>query len=495
MAWRRRTSRIVALLPLLFLFFANGNAWAGDLSTPVRIEIQPRVREAAIGGTIEYDVSLRNALGKVVAAPKQMTIAVKATLPSGQTETRQITIGQGASNGGGAVPVGEAGPIRIGASNPELIGGGVVVFGTPGVSSHRGLRLPELSPSSAPAQPDVEAIVEAAPAAPAGQEETATAAPVTGSAAPATSAMQPQARRDPASESAESRTLMLYAPEAEILADGRNGADVTVYLAPCSAMTEDVVVRLAVTRGHLDPNIVTIPRGECSASTFWRSDRMSMGDATLSVLTSVPRLGQGETIVRSFVPPIHSLRLTPNPAEITLLNAGDVLAELHDDVNDVPVSTDRPMKLTLALREGDGALSPLEITFKKGDSTARAAFRPTYWGKVVIAGQIPFRLEERAEFEVRSGAWIFVLSLFGGLIGGLLAYRAKKENPWRILIGLVTGFALFAFFLLFGAENIVNVTGGLNVLNPVAVFLLSLAGGWAGTNVLAWALKRIGIEA
>ena len=491
MAWLSRTSLIVKLLVPIFLIVDLGPARAGDLNTPVRIEIQPQLREAAVGGTIGYAVSLRNALGEAVAAPKQMTIDVQATLPSGQTQTRQVTIEPGATEAGGTVPVSEAGAIPIDASHPELIGGGVVVFGKPEGSATRGIVLPM---RSSPAAPGAAASV-AMPSPP----NVAAAASVTAATAatpgPAPAIEVPAPRR-PAADGGEARTLMLYVPEAEILADGRNGAEVTVYLDPCSAMSGDVVVRLAVTRGNLEPAIVSIPRGECSASTTWRSDRMSLGDATLSILVSNPHLRQADKVVRRFVPPIHSLRLTPNPGEITLLESGDVLAQLHDDVNDVPVATDRPLQVTLALREGNGALRPLEMTFETGDSTARASFQPTYWGKVVVAGQIPFRLEEQAIFTVKSGVGIFLLSLIGGLIGGVLAYRVKRrKNPWRILIGLVTGFALFAFFLFFGAENILAVTGGMNVLNPVSVFLLSLAGGWAGTNVLAWALKRIGIEA
>ena len=289
--------------------------------------------------------------------------------------------------------------------------------------------------------------------------------------------------------------IFLFAPQRSILADGQDSIEIDLYLRTGQPANADIVVTLSATRGELEDRIVIIRRGEPVASTRWRSIRGSTGDGTVRIESVTPRLAAGDPVTRMFEPPIHALLLRAAPPHITLMEKGGVIAELRDTVNDVAVATDRDLKLSLSILEGAGQIKPLDLVFKSGEATARAEFRPKKWGQTIVAGQIPSRPSKQVEIQIGFAFIALTAALLGGTAGGALSWITKRSRWWRIIIGTITGTALFFGFLFLGVDAFLDSVGDLDILNPYSVFFVSILGGWAGTAVLSRLLKQIGVNA
>ena len=86
------------------------------------------------------------------------------------------------------------------------------------------------------------------------------------------------------------------------------------------------------------------------------------------------------------------------------------------------------------------------------------------------------------------------LAISGGLIGGLLAFGTRRDNPvLRILGGLVIG-PLLVWVSIVGILPHASLPRPL-LLNPFGAFFVALIGGWIGTEIFTPIVKAIfGIE-
>jgi hypothetical protein len=91
--------------------------------------------------------------------------------------------------------------------------------------------------------------------------------------------------------------------------------------------------------------------------------------------------------------------------------------------------------------------------------------------------------DQSARFIVTISFLLLVLCAVGGTLGGLVSYLTQKPSAsWaRIFIGLITGFVLYWAFL-FGAVHLSSFSHGF-LFNPFVAMVLSIIGGWIGTNV------------
>ncbi len=484
-------------------------AWPSDSRAaddePLRVEIRPLAKQAAVGESIEYEVVLKNAHGGPSKAWKPMELSVEIHGQDGRVDVSKITIPAGADSATADFRVRVPGLTSIQVSHPELMDGGSAVMGV----NPRALRTKSLDGRVRP-NADSPALGGAMFSDRSRSILPAPAAPPPAAATGSGGGQGDVGATDPApSVPSDTRELALAAPVNEplfgdvslrvqdrpILADGVDGVAVDVYLNLDRPARDEVAVLLSVTRGALNPRRVVFAPGEFIASTRWVSSPGSSGVGVVAIERSSPRLDRGDPVTRNFAPPIHALELRANPPEITLLDKGGLVAELRDTVNNVPVATDRELKLTLAIREGSGAIEPVDVVFKKGESSTRADFRPKELGRVVVVGHIPQRAERVVEITVAFAVVAFATGIFGGAVGGGLSWLTQKQRWWRIPVGVVTGAALFLTLLFLGADAFLEKSVNFELLNPYVVFVVTLMGGWAGTAVLNRLLGKFGVKA
>jgi hypothetical protein len=133
----------------------------------------------------------------------------------------------------------------------------------------------------------------------------------------------------------------------------------------------------------------------------------------------------------------------------------------------------------------------VEVEIPIGYSMGRASFLPSWMGAVTIYGHSPGMLDQQTEIRVNLPVLLLIVSAVGGLAGGLLAYLVHhRERPWRLFLGLVSGFVLYWMLLFFG---LVELMPRAVALNPVTTLAVSILGGWAGADVLAFATRRLGL--
>ena len=468
--------RFLALI-LAFALFGFG---AGPASAePLKIAIEPAQKQAAAGDTVLYRIDLLDARGAPAAAVGDMSLEVTITPQSGSASTQTLVVAAGQSSAQASFEAGEPGLVRIQSSHPSLIAGEGGVMITPAVTRTGQTRGIDLDPADDGAEPVVEpepeAIIVIAPSG--GSDNDPAPAP-----------------EIPAFEG----QLSLFVPDKDILADGVDSVSVDLFLKSDDVAPSDIRIVLSASRGELADRQVVIPRGELFASTTWTSTDGATGAGVIRIESVSPQIEVTGPVTRNFVPPIHKLHLTAAPAKITLIETGTLLAELRT-INDVPVVTDRDLKLTLSVLDGMGTVKPVEVVFREGDSTARAEVRPSTWGRIVVSGQIPSRPPHQAVIVVGFAFVAFAAALVGGTVGGFLSWLTKrsrtKRHNWRIVIGTVTGLALFAGILFLGKDVILDRATAMNIQNPWAVFFIALLGGWMGTAILTWFLEKLGIKA
>ncbi len=452
---------------------------------PVKIAIEPVQELAQIGQRAEFHVILTDAFGKPAVAPEAVIVTVSSTSPSGDSTETQIIVGAGESSATGSLPVVETGAFLLQGDNPDLLPGGGFLFATNPSPANGDSYIkgddgnPRVFASHATGADDFFADITAATR---GLSDTAH------------STKTPEADLAASSTSDAKFSLILRVAEKKILADGETVANVTVSLDPLEPAPFDIVIRLSVTGGFLENDEIIIEKGEYYVKANWRSDPNFVGISQISILGSNPHLSHGNPQFIDFDPPIHEIKLTPNPPEISLFDRGNVQVDLWNTVNGASVKTDEKIKLTLALRQGNGRVQPLDIIFNEGDSTVRADFRPSSWGNAIIEGRIPNRHAQQAIFTISIGIFTIVISVIGGLTGGVFAWLPSRERWWRIAIGAVSGIVLFGALLLFGSEKILGVIGDLSLLNPISVFVFSVFGGWLGTGVIAFIFRQAGLQ-
>lgn len=196
-----------------------------------------------------------------------------------------------------------------------------------------------------------------------------------------------------------------------------------------------------------------------------------------------------EQLEVKFVAPVTTVKFSAVPSRIPLVDKADLVVRLYGS-NDKVVPTDVERQISIDLSEPLGSLEPKLVKILAGESEGRANFIPTSKGQVVFTAHTTgFTDLPPVTLEVTIPLLILALSMLGGLIGGMIAYKTDPNSRWwRILLGLVTGFMLYwACIFVFSSF----VPRSL-VLNQFSAFCLPVLGGWLGTEVFTLILKKFG---
>jgi hypothetical protein len=214
------------------------------------------------------------------------------------------------------------------------------------------------------------------------------------------------------------------------------------------------------------------------------------GSVTIEYLGSTPSTeisGYKRLNIR-FVAPVTHLNLQASPPRISLVDTSNLIVKLADDQNR-PVATDTPRQVVFAIESGQGSLWKQEVVIPAGQFEVRTTFVPERFGAVRLSASSPNLLTAVTPLQVAAPVTLLVCSVAGGLIGGLMSRRkGRRRNPWRSIIGAVTGFLFYwaCIFLRLG-----TIASGV-ALNPLSALALSMIGGWLQTEVFTavWSLVQ-----
>lgn len=399
---------------------------------PVRLMVQAEAQSISRGEPAHIEILLIDANNHRAQAPKTLEVSVEVRLPSGKVEGMGVTFNPGEDAKRLRLVLQEVGIVEIRAQQRELREGGTFIKVTPA-------RQGALSPRLAPIR-----------------------------------------TRGLVADN-ERRVLTLrHAPQGPILANGQDTVEIYAFLiGEDGSAPSDMHVRLFTNSGRIHPQPLVIPRGSDNGKATLTSDQI--GTVTVEYLGAEPEIAfHGETELHiAFVPPITKLQLKVSPGAISLVERADLIVRLLD-AHDMPLATDKPRLISLAIEDGRGEIATTAFPIPAGHFEGRTTFLPMSRGQVVISASTPALLDASVRIQVVWPFFLLLLSAGGGATGGCVASVVGKSlRWWRIMIGLVTGCILYWAFI-FGV--LAYMPHGV-VLNPLSAFALSTLGGWLGTAV------------
>jgi hypothetical protein len=279
-----------------------------------------------------------------------------------------------------------------------------------------------------------------------------------------------------------------YSPDRPFLADGNDAVTVQAFLVgDADAAPRDIRLNVFDSSGTLHPTPLTIPRGEASGRAVLTSTHP--GTVTVEYLGSAPaaQLEGDKKLQIRFRPAITRLDLRASPPGISLLDTSDLVVTLTDNQGR-PLATDSPRAVSLMIDAGRGVIESQQVQIPAGGFQARSRFLPGISGQVTVSASTPNLLTATIPIQVSLPLALLLLSAAGGAVGGYLSYVKRKRSGIRqIWIGLITGFVFYWACIFLG---LASVSRGV-ALNPVSALVLSIAGGWLQTSVLGMLTSRL----
>jgi len=460
----------------------------------IKLDVQPDAASAPIRSKVSLKVFLRNADNQPATWDHPCTVNLEIAFPSKRVERQTVVIPKGQNFGVTTFFASEYGiaHLRVTESTNSLLPSGNTVFivgpsskpaksrakkPTPhGASFQEFFRAPHVRPrltfaswnsSSYPAyllEPQEPAAASAAAASPA--------------ALPAT----PQL------------LLVNSTGKDEILADGKDFARVSVYyMAPNGkGAPSDILLWMSWSNGTFNPQPMIIHRAEFAAEG--RLVSASAVEASISIVSSAPGVPvQGSSAIKiSFAPPIYGFGpATSEPVVRMSLIDREPLAGCFFDDQGRCIQTDHKRHVNVFSTNPSLHVEPDSFDVPANDGTATVFLEPTWRGTASLEMWTPGHNKQRIAVEI--SIWLVVtLCLIGGAIGGIAAKDTLKGSIWwRIFIGIV-GAIVLVWLCVFA---VVPRTHSMIAHSLISVFVVGIVGGYAGTSVLDFAAKRLGVLA
>ena len=459
------------LLACLLLAITAGPLWPQASSgKPFKLEVKSSPKGAMLGETVPVEVTLQDGNNRPVRATKDLKIDVESRTSSGKVVTRQVTFKAGESSKKVEVPADESGLalIRAHHSGAELLDGSTHV-------------LVKRAPIQKAVPPAARRTVK-----PQAQMERSRAWP---DAKVTLTSLLPRFVPQAALH-APLKLLLVSSTTRPPLADGKDRAKIQVFLTQPDEAPADIQVHLVATSGMLAPLPLMIRRGEVTGEAALTCQ--AVGKVKVRYVRSLPQaqLEGGQDLEIGFAPPIKKLQLK-GADSITLIDTAPVIAELQDD-DGRPVVVEAPRKISFLLLGGRGQIDPEERVIPPGESSARVSVRPYSNGKLTVSASTPGYSDVGRDILVSLSVALILISVTGGAVGGGLAFGRVKEKLWqRLALGVVVGPLLYwgLLFHLFGSSAALAAAAP----NIISVFFFSVAGGYAGSEVISALLKAIGL--
>jgi len=456
-----RRNLLALLMVLLGSLFFEGMAEAQKKTSLRKLVVKPEAPTYRRGATAQIEVIIQDENNKIVQASKEVVVELEIRFPSRKIQKMQDTIKVGQASAKFKLLLDEIGVFDIRArhqaKNQEFLEGSIPIrVNKPLLRSRPGAGMAGLDRGFASVM------------------------------------KEPQIPLVPSLAGRDSLEIK-FSPQRPLLADNKDSATIHVFLYADNeegTAKTDIRVRLFNNGGKLDPTPVKISRGSDYGYAKLTSDQIGM--VTVEYLGATPTVQPPDArqLQINFVPPINRVEISASPPEITLVDNADLIVRLLDE-QDRPIVTDTPRLISFAIEQGRGEIKDDTLQIPKGHSDGRTSFAPTWRGQVKLLAATPNLQIAATPLTVTLPMSLLILSAIGGVAGGGIAFKVHPESTWwRILIGLVTGFVLYWAFIFIGGLTMLSRAV---VLNPLSAFALSTLGGWLGTEVFTFILKRFNI--
>lgn len=279
------------------------------------------------------------------------------------------------------------------------------------------------------------------------------------------------------------RLKLVSTPERQLLANGKDRAMIQaiVFDVDNGPPKTDVQLLVRNTLGNINPTQLLIPKGKAVGTCELTSEQV--GSAKVSCLWSEPPIDDEDAYVNvEFGPAITGLRIKASPPNISLVDEPDIIVQLVDEKY-TQLQTDRSRQVNLRIDTGNGAFAANALTIQKGQSAGNAKFLPEQVGQVTITAFSDNLYEESVKVQVTWPTLLIVLAIFGGALGGLLAFWEHQDKPWwrYVVGGSITG--LVAYW-----ASLLGVLPHFPMSRPVLLnwFIalgVAILGGWVGTKI------------
>jgi len=462
-------------------------------ASPIKLDLQTDSGSATLGSKVSLRVSMLNADNQPATWDHPCTVNFEITFASKKVERDAVIIPKGQSSAATTFVASEYGlaHLRVAESTDSLSPAGNTVFivnpvskqgktrtkkqTSKGTSLHEFRAVPRararLIFASYPASVSSEAHL-------AEQQvpDVAPAAAVLPTAPPET----PQL------------LLVNSTGKDEILADGKDFARVRVYYMSPNGKGAPNDIRLWMTwsNGKFYPQPMIIHQGEFDAEGKLISS--SPVEASVSLISSAPHIPvQGSSTLKiSFAPPIYGFgpATSETVLKLCLIDREPLVGCFFDDQGRC-IQTDRKRHVNVSSTNPSLHVAPDSFDVLANDGTATIFLQPTWRGTASLEMWTPGHAKQRIAVEV--SIWLVVtLCLIGGAIGGIAAKdKLKGSIWWRIFIGIVAAIVLVWLCVY----AVIPQSSSVIAHSLISVLVVGIVGGYAGTHVLDFAAKKLGV--
>lgn len=439
---------------------------------PFRVDVSALEQGRKPGETVQLLVLLRDGQNQPVRASKDTLIELDIVSPSGKALTQTVRIPAGEASKQVSMTADEPGLTKLRArhASQELLEGTNYMLIIDPRYRSRGIR-------ERPKPPGPKSSLRRSPP----WFQTAAWAQEEADAAPPP--------RPPAA--AEEGTLLLAVSgenDAEVRADGKSSARITVYFQDDRPAQSSIDVWLRWTNGNVDRNPIRIERGAIHGEALWTS--RTPVEATVSIAGSFPKHpvdGSSSATVK-FVEPILGIAFVNPPPRLTLVDSVALTARFFGP-DGHPIETSKARKFSFASDNPGLRISPRNAEVAPGSFEFAATLLPSALGTSSIEASTPGYAPAKHTVTV-TGWLVIALCLLGGLLGSLAAYVNDQGSLWgRLLTGVVVaGVASWAYVYVGLAR-----TDAAIAHNQISVLFVSLLAAFTGIKALRTATKALGI--
>ncbi len=173
---------------------------------------------------------------------------------------------------------------------------------------------------------------------------------------------------------------------------------------------------------------------------------------------------------------------------MSLIDREPLVGCFFDDQG-VCIQTDHKRHVNVSSTNPTLHVEPDSFDVSANDGSATIFLEPTWCGTASLEMWTPGHNKQRIAVEIT--IWLVVtLCLIGGMIGGIAAKDTLKGSIWwRIFIGII-GAIVLVWLCVFA---VVPPTHSMIAHSLISVFVVGIVGGYAGTRVLDFAAKRLGV--
>ena len=442
---------------------------------PMKLDIHIADRGTRVGTPVPIEIVLLDANNQNSTWEKTTTVQIAITAPSGAVQTQAVTIPAGQSVATFTFVPSAPGLISLTATDSNRVlrpGANSLLISRPATKTARRVKRGALLMDVPSTQPRL-------------LEVKATMADVFPD-------WTEQPSDQPGSDAGTELPKLLITKETgkdEILADGKDFARLQVFFMDPNGnpAPSDTSVWLTWSNGELHPQPLVIKKGQTSAEAAWTSN--SAVKASVTVVRVAPRyaVAAGSELDVTFVPPIYGVGTpSPNPLKLSLVDAAPLTAQFFDQAGRA-IQTDRVRKITfISSNPSLLHLDPASQDVQAKESGASIYLIPTWSGSADLDIWTPGYDHQRLTIEV--SIWlVLVMCLGGGVVGGIAArQRLKGSILWRSFVGVLGAIVL----VWIAVYAVLPRTHSVVAHSLISVFVVGIVGGYGGTSVLDWALKR-----